>query len=99
MSIALALASGCLRLTPRPADCDMGGMYKSPTAGEQLKAEDPFTISWDTTCMAPAGDSVNISLYNTNTTSSDAHIHTWAEVSWSAGSYSVRSLFPPHPHG
>lgn len=70
----------------------MGGMYKSPLAGDQVKVENDFTVSWDTSCMNPADDSVNISLYNMNTTSTDAHVHTWAEISWSRGSYTVRSF-------
>jgi hypothetical protein len=70
----------------------MGGLYKSPLVGDVVKAEDELTISWDTSCMNPVDDSVNISLYNTNTTSTNARIYTWAEISWSRGSYTVRSL-------
>jgi hypothetical protein len=66
-------------------------MYKSPTMGQVVDSSKPVTLSWDTTCLTPTGDKVNVYLYAPST--SQPRIYLWENVPYSPGRLSV-TLMP-----
>ncbi|EMD36089.1 hypothetical protein CERSUDRAFT_115995 [Gelatoporia subvermispora B] len=69
-------------------NCQTGGFYLSPTAGQTVPSGS-FNITWDTSCMTTTA--VDIYLYNPGAT--PPIIHEWQTVDFAPGSY-VADLKP-----
>ncbi|TCD64373.1 hypothetical protein EIP91_004204 [Steccherinum ochraceum] len=65
------------------ASCASGGFYTAPTASQTVKAGDPFTISWDPTCL----DTQSADIYLYSQEAANPRIHLWQNVNFALGTY------------
>jgi hypothetical protein len=69
------------------SDCNTGGMYTSPTAGQTVDSSKPVTISWNPTCLTPTNGQVDIYLYAPS--AAQPRIHVWRSVPHAPGKFTA----------
>ncbi|KAF9062674.1 hypothetical protein BDP27DRAFT_1368648 [Rhodocollybia butyracea] len=89
----VAHARNAKSLVSRSADssCLSGGFYTSPASGSTINSLTPLNITWDTTCLTPVSDLVDIYLYLPSAAA--PRLHLWENVNYKPGFY-VADLMP-----
>jgi hypothetical protein len=73
------------------SSCLKGGFYTSPTFGSTIDSLQPLNITWDTSCLSPSENLVDIYLYASAATST--RLHVWENVNYTSGHYEA-TLMP-----
>ncbi|KAE9409706.1 hypothetical protein BT96DRAFT_931836 [Gymnopus androsaceus JB14] len=78
-------------LSRSDSSCLSGGFYTNPTSGSSINSLNALNITWDTSCLTPAGNVVDIYLYAPS--ASTPRIHIWESVPYKQGWYNA-TLMP-----
>ncbi|KIK57197.1 hypothetical protein GYMLUDRAFT_61498 [Collybiopsis luxurians FD-317 M1] len=86
-----ASAANAAKSKRASSNCLTGGFYTNPTSGATIDSLKPLNITWETSCITPAENLVDIYLYAPAAAS--PRLHLWENVDYTKGSYEA-TLMP-----
>ncbi|KAJ3826580.1 hypothetical protein F5880DRAFT_1476036, partial [Lentinula raphanica] len=72
------------------SSCLTGGFYTNPTSGATVDSLKTLNITWDTSCLTPSNDEVDIYLYAPS--AATPRLHLWEDVPFSKGYYEAELM-------
>ncbi|KAJ3754764.1 hypothetical protein EV360DRAFT_96440 [Lentinula raphanica] len=78
------------RASSSSSSCLTGGFYTNPTSGATVDSLKTLNITWDTSCLTPSNDEVDIYLYAPS--AATPRLHLWEDVPFSKGYYEAELM-------
>ncbi|KAJ3975309.1 hypothetical protein EV361DRAFT_946260 [Lentinula raphanica] len=78
------------RASSSSSSCLTGGFYTNPTSGATIDSLKTLNITWDTSCLTPSNDEVDIYLYAPS--AATPRLHLWEDVPFSKGYYEAELM-------
>ncbi|KAJ3885627.1 hypothetical protein GG344DRAFT_58910, partial [Lentinula edodes] len=72
------------------SSCLTGGFYTNPVSGATIDSLKTLNITWDTSCLTPSNDEVDIYLYAPS--AATPRLHLWEDVPFSKGYYEAELM-------
>ncbi|KAJ3930352.1 MAG: hypothetical protein NXY57DRAFT_1040057 [Lentinula lateritia] len=72
------------------SSCLTGGFYTNPVSGATIDSLKTLNITWDTSCLTPSNDEVDIYLYAPS--AATPRLHLWEDVPFSQGYYEAELM-------
>jgi hypothetical protein len=84
----------CANRRSTATTCQNGGFYKSPAPGDKIDmggaSSSSVKVAWDTSCLNPAPDQVDIYLLSPEKAANLGQVTVWSNVPYSLGQFDVQ---------
>ncbi|KAJ4485390.1 hypothetical protein J3R30DRAFT_3439149 [Lentinula aciculospora] len=72
------------------SSCLTGGFYTNPASGASVDSLKTLNITWDTSCLTPSNDEIDIYLYAPS--AATPRLHLWEDVPFTKGYYEAELM-------